>query len=37
MTRHDILSVDPPVDLLVLVHLVGHDVSEKGRVIAVVF
>ena len=36
-TGHDILGVDPPVDLLVLVHLVGHDVSEKGRVMAVIF
>ena len=36
-TGHDILGVDPPVDPLVLVHLVGHDVSEKGRVMAVIF
>ena len=36
-TGHDILGVDPPVNLLVLVHLVGHDVSEKGRVMAVIF
>ena len=36
-TGHDILGVDPPVDLLVLVHLVGHDVGEKGRVMAVIF
>ena len=33
---HDILGVDPPVDVLAHVHLVGYDISEKRRVVAVI-
>ena len=34
---HDVLGVDPPVDWLTLVHLVGYDISEKGRVCTLIF
>ena len=37
MFCHDLLCVDLPVDRLALVHLVGYDISEKGRVVAIIY
>ena len=37
MFCHDLLGVDIPVDRLALVHLVGYDIREKGRVCGLIF